>query len=182
MKTTLKTKLDNICSRSVYITESYALYKANKKSNKGFLKVILPTLILLSGSSHADILSSNGMAANQSPNEAYITKVHNIVQNDPKYLLNLTKKEIGYLFGSPSFSRKDADAKVWQYKTKGCVVDFYFYDDKSLSDESSVSYIDMRFREELYPGSHSKTSSSPKEQSRCLNDVVSMSKKENSKV
>lgn len=174
----VKTKLKEILSARPF----------NRLGNnvKKSLTLILPLLMLLSGSGEAELFSGNIATSNQyaASNEAYIIKAHSMMQSDPKYLLRLTRKEIGYLFGLPTFSRKDADARVWQYKTKGCVVDFYFYDNKALSDESSVSYVDMRFKEELYPGSRVKTSISSQEKSQCLDDAVSTGKtrRNNSKI
>jgi len=112
---------------------------------------------------------------------AYVSRARSIVQNDPKALMKLNNQEISYLFGKPTFSRKDADARVWQYKTNNCVIDVYFYEE-GKGAQSPVSYVDMRFKEELFPGSQSKTSVSQEEQSRCLQDVVAMSDRSNSRV
>ncbi|MCP4356312.1 MAG: hypothetical protein GY793_11960 [Proteobacteria bacterium] len=108
----------------------------------------------------------------QRPNRSNLYRAQNIVTKDPNKLKDLTLTEVSYIFGEPTFSRKDANARVWQYKTSSCVIDFYFYkDDKKSAD--SVSFVDMRFKEELIPGTSSRTApASNQEQSGCLTDVV----------
>ena len=56
--------------------------------------------------------------------------------------MSLTAREVSYLFGKPSMTRKDADARIWQYKTDACTVDFYFYGGES--DAAPVAYVDYR--------------------------------------
>lgn len=60
----------------------------------------------------------------------------------PETLTLLTTREIGYLYGRPAFVRKDDGIQVWQYKTEGCLIDFYMYGDKTGAD--AVSYVDVR--------------------------------------
>jgi hypothetical protein len=72
----------------------------------------------------------------------YITRARNFVENMPQTMLMLTRDQIGYMFGKPSFHRHDADVEVWQYKTAACVVDFYFY------GKNQVSYIDTRHKDQ----------------------------------
>jgi len=101
------------------------------------------------------------------------TSSGNRITGDSNSLLNLTQKEIGSLFGRPNFSRKDDNARVWQYKTSKCVVDFYFYEEVGSKGNNKISYVDIRFKEELIPGSSSRAKpASYKEQSNCLNGVV----------
>jgi hypothetical protein len=75
------------------------------------------------------------------PAEGYIARAQKYVSDVPGALEHLTSEDIGYLFGKPALTRRDADAKVLQYKADGCVVDFYFY-----GDGKTVSYIDVRSR------------------------------------
>jgi len=128
----------------------------------------------------ASIVEEHADSANTRAHNAYVSRARGIVQNDPESLTKLTKQEISFIFGNPTFSRKDADARVWQYKTNNCVIDFYFYETGN-GKASPVSYVDMRFKEELYPGAASKDSVSTQEQSRCLHDVVAQTIRTNSR-
>ncbi len=83
---------------------------------------------------------NNARRADYRPADGYIALAKNYVANAPEALKLLSSREIGYLFGKPSLARKDADAKVWQYRAKTCIVDFYFYD-------AGVSYVDVRLRD-----------------------------------
>ena len=123
----------------------------------------------------ANSLIKDKTTAQARPHSMYLSRAQTIIKNDPKSLMKLTQKEIGYLFGKPTFSRKDSTARVWQYKTTSCVIDFYFYEEGAYQSENNISYIDMRFKDELTPGSPSrKTPISVSEKSSCLNDVVAM--------
>jgi len=86
-----------------------------------------------------------------------VSRARNFVEAMPQAMLLMTRDEIGYLFGKPTFHRHDADAEVWQYKTGGCVVDFYFYGQKP------VSYIDARHKDQ--------TPASASEESGCLHNI-----------
>ena len=88
---------------------------------------------------------------------ADVSRARNFVEDRPQTMLMLTRDQIGYMFGKPSFHRHDADAEVWQYKTGGCVVDFYFYGQKP------VSYIDARHKDQ--------TPASASEESGCLHNI-----------
>jgi hypothetical protein len=95
--------------------------------------------------------------ASYRPAGGYVSQARNYVQRAPETMLMLTRDEIGYIFGKPSFRRHDADAEVWQYKTRSCVVDFYFYGKKQLS------YIDARLKDQ--------SPASAKEQFQCLSRI-----------
>jgi len=82
----------------------------------------------------------------------YISRARNFVESMPQTMMMLTRDQIGYMFGKPSFHRHDADAEVWQYKTSACVVDFYFY------GKQQVSYIDTRHKNQT-PATGSEISS-----------------------
>lgn len=167
---------------------SFASSKTTKK-----LMCLVPLIALLVGSCKTIELSSLAPVAFDAPqvdvallpqktlvtgneqriNRGYVYRAQNIVTKDPQKLIELTLQEVSYIFGEPTFSRKDADARVWQYKTSSCVIDFYFYKDDKKSSPDSVSYVDMRFKEELIPGTSSRTSpASNQEKSGCLTDVV----------
>ncbi len=168
---------------------SFALSKTTKK-----LMCLVPLMALLVGSCKTTELTSLAPVAfdipqkvvvallpqktliagnEQRPNRGHIYRAQNIVTKDPQKLADLTLQEVSYIFGEPTFSRKDADARVWQYKTSSCVIDFYFYKDDKKTSTDSVSFVDMRFKEELIPGASSRTSpASNQEKSGCLTDVV----------
>ena len=181
--------------------KSTLIYKGKATA---FILLMLPTISLLVGSCKTSDLSSSAYSYQknmafkealfpsssiiskaddneQRAHKTYVSRARSIIQSDPESLSKLTKQEISFIFGKPTFSRKDADAKVWQYKTNNCVIDFYFYDEANSSKYSPVSYVDMRFKEELYPASTSKGSVSSQEQSKCLHDVVAQTMRNNSR-
>jgi len=83
--------------------------------------------------------SVNADAAHYIPAAGYVSRAQDYIKGAPEALKLLTEQEVAYLFGKPSLQRRDADARVWQYKTGACVVDFYFY-----GAQKQVSYIDVR--------------------------------------
>ncbi len=91
------------------------------------------------------------------PAAGYIAEARDFVDSKPHALLLLTRTDIGYIFGAPSFRRRDANAEVWQYKTRSCVVDFYFYGEKP------TSYVDARLKNQFSVSGHQK--------SRCLRQI-----------
>jgi len=90
--------------------------------------------------------------AHYKPAAGYVEEARNFVEEKPQTMLMLSRDQIGFMFGKPSFHRHDADAEVWQYKTAACVVDFYFY------GKSPVSYIDTRHKDQT-PATASEVSS-----------------------
>ncbi len=91
------------------------------------------------------------------PAAGYIAEARDFVDSEPHALLLLTRTDIGYIFGTPSFRRHDANAEVWQYKTRSCVVDFYFYGVKP------ASFVDARLKNQSPVSGH--------EESRCLSQI-----------
>jgi hypothetical protein len=91
------------------------------------------------------------------PAAGYVSQARNFVEAMPQMMMMLTRDDIGYLFGKPTFHRRDADAEVWQYKTGACVVDFYFYGKKQLS------YVDARRKDQTPASGH--------EESKCLHNI-----------
>lgn len=108
------------------------------------------------------------------PAGGYVSRAQKFVEGDPKALTRLTEQEIGFMYGKPTMERKDADARVWQYKTAACVVDFFFYDDKDGRDESPVSYVDFRLKQDLDGATAPRTEPvSERGQGKCLKRIVS---------
>lgn len=91
------------------------------------------------------------------PARGYVQRAQGYVADVPETLEKLTAREIGYIFGTPQWQRKDgiAKANVWQYSTGECVVDFYFYGDtaENVAAEAQpvVSYADVRQRSDAHP-------------------------------
>jgi len=107
------------------------------------------------------------------PAAGYVSRARSFVSGAPQSLMMLTQQEIGYLFGKPTLHRQDADAEVWQYKTGGCVVDFYFYNEGDVRGQSRISYVDFRMKDELIPGSAARQEPiTLREKSECLHDTM----------
>lgn len=142
----------------------YRQVRANARRITQFVAVLLPLMLLLVGSCKTSQMpASYGSVAGPDqfrialfpdrvnftgvsyyPAEGYIARARQFVAGDPDTLTMLTEQEIVYLFGKPAMRRKDADATIWQYRNEACVVDFYFYDQPGLEDQSRVSYVDVR--------------------------------------
>jgi hypothetical protein len=76
------------------------------------------------------------------------------------------------MFGDPTMQRRDADARIWQYKSGACVVDFYFYDDPAHKGESAVSYVDFRLKDDPASGAPRTEPVSLRGQSKCLKKIA----------
>jgi hypothetical protein len=107
------------------------------------------------------------------PAAGYVSRARGYVEGDPASLQQLTEREIKYIFGEPAMQRKDADARIWQYKSGACVVDFYFYDDPAHKGESAVAYVDFRVKDDLIPGTAPRTETvGLRGQSKCLRKIA----------
>lgn len=47
---------------------------------------------------------------------------------DPRRLLRMGHRGVSTLLGKPQFVRREAGARVWQYRTETCVLDLFLYD------------------------------------------------------
>jgi hypothetical protein len=47
---------------------------------------------------------------------------------DPRRLLEMSRQNLANLLGKPQFVRREARARVWQYRTEACVLDLFLYD------------------------------------------------------
>jgi hypothetical protein len=107
------------------------------------------------------------------PAAGYVSRALGYVEGDPASLQHLTEQEIKFMFGEPAMKRRDADARIWQYKGGACVVDFYFYDDAAHKGESAVAYVDFRLHDDLLPGTAPRTEPvSLHAQSKCLKRIA----------
>ncbi len=59
--------------------------------------------------------------------------------SSPQALMGKAPRALSATLGEPALMRKEDPAQVWQYRGRGCVLDFYVYDGK-------VTYIDSRSR------------------------------------
>lgn len=108
------------------------------------------------------------------PARGYVSRARKYIAGDPAALTKLTEREITYLFGKPSLVRRDADARIWQYRTEGCVVDVYFYKNTERSSGFDVIHVDFRAGEQLKVGGPIPDApAATKSQSRCLRTLVS---------
>ena len=48
---------------------------------------------------------------------------------DPRRLLRMRDGQVSDILGQPGFVRRDATARVWQYRTPACVLDLFLYDE-----------------------------------------------------
>ncbi len=172
----------------------YLHVRRNTKRITRLLVAFLPLMMLLVGSCKTsevveNIIGEHRVAqfraalfpdqsltgdADYHPASGYVARARDYVENDPASLMRLTQSEVGYLFGKPTMQRKDADAKIWQYKTKSCVVDFFFYDDKAIGGDAPVSYVDFRLKADLEPGSAARMDGvSEGSQTKCIEKIVS---------
>lgn len=110
--------------------------------------------------------------ADYHPAAGYVARARGFVVGDPAALEHLTQEDIGFIFGQPAMQRKDADARIWQYKSGACVVDFYFYDQPGQK-EASVAYVDFRLKTDLIPGSAPRSEPvTLQSQSKCLKKIA----------
>jgi hypothetical protein len=172
----------------------YSHVNKNSRRLTHLVVALLPLLVLLVGSCKTTQLplaysgnagpeqlraalfpdQANFHGAHYYPAAGYVSQAQTFIAGQPQSLMMLTQQEIGYLFGKPTLHRQDADAEVWQYKAGGCVVDFYFYNQLNARDQSQLSYIDFRMKDELIPGSRARQNPiSVREKSDCLHDVMS---------
>lgn len=97
------------------------------------------------------------------PAAGYVSQARGYVEDQPQTMLMLTRDEVGYIFGKPSFERRDADAQISQYKTGACVVNFYFY------GHDAASYVDVRIKDG--DDAFRAEPASPEEISACLRHI-----------
>jgi hypothetical protein len=172
----------------------YASARRNARRITRLVIAFLPLMMLLVGSCKTNQTSAAGdllagmdalraalfpdrviaRDADYHPAPGFVGRAQDFVEGDPASLNRLTEQEVGFLFGAPVMQRRDADARIWQYQSRSCVVDFYFYDQPGHKNESRVAYVDYRLREDLVPGSEPRSEPLPlRSQSRCLRKIAS---------
>jgi hypothetical protein len=70
-----------------------------------------------------------------------VTPPLNARDRDPTRLLHMSDERVSSLLGTPQFVRKEAAARVWQYREKGCVLDLFLYD---VDAEYQVIFYEFR--------------------------------------
>ncbi len=73
-------------------------------------------------------------------------------------VLNLSADEVLVLLQEPEFTRTEASIQMWQYRTKGCVLDLYF------DPAGQVVHYDMRARD--------RAVAAAQVQGSCVSDVI----------
>ena len=46
---------------------------------------------------------------------------------NPRRLLRMSPQDLSVLLGKPQFVRREAEARVWQYRSEACVLDVFLY-------------------------------------------------------
>jgi hypothetical protein len=60
---------------------------------------------------------------------------------DPDAVMGLDRTEVEALLGEPGLVRREAPAEVWQYQSRGCVLDVFLYE---ASADFQVAYLEAR--------------------------------------
>lgn len=63
------------------------------------------------------------------------------VDADPDRLMGLSQDAVGARLGQPELVRKEAPAEIWQYRTRDCVLDVFFYPAEGARE---VLHLDVR--------------------------------------
>lgn len=126
------------------------------KTHRPARQVVYVGLIALMGIStffalHATVTWKRSSAENallsltMEERSAYVDDLEVIVRDNPESLQHLVGLDIFLLLDKPSFSRRDANIVVWQYKTPFCVLDIYLDSSKATDPISSpVVYQESR--------------------------------------
>lgn len=81
---------------------------------------------------------------------------------DPNRLKGLSPLQIRSVLGKPVFTRRDAPAEIWQYRSRACTLDLFLYDE---GGSQTVAHYAVR-------------SQQPVNESQCLGELVGKSKGE----
>ena len=101
------------------------------------------------------------------PAAGYVSRARSFVTSTPAVLHQMSEREITYIFGTHTQTRRDADAEVFQYVSDSCVVDFYFYAADNHPAARNVSHVDMR------PRKITDNRETPQKRTQCLDRVIS---------
>lgn len=68
--------------------------------------------------------------SNKSPRQASIAPpapTLSAADRNPRRLLRMNPRGLSSLLGEPQFVRREAEARVWQYRSEACVLDVFLY-------------------------------------------------------
>jgi hypothetical protein len=75
---------------------------------------------------------------------------------DPNRLKGLSPLQVRSVLGKPVFTRRDAPAEIWQYRSRACTLDLFLYDE---GGSQTVAHYAVR-------------SQQPVNESQCLGELV----------
>ena len=87
------------------------------------------------------------------------------IDDDPARVMNLADAALEALLGMPGFTRAEADAQVWQYRGRDCVLDVYLYSD-GLAGPYRVAYFEIR------DGASGETATGDDARRRCFGGLL----------
>jgi len=64
------------------------------------------------------------------------------VDDDPEQVMGLDHGALRALLGAPAFTRREASAQVWQYRSRACVLDVFLYGE--TDGRYRVTYYEFR--------------------------------------
>lgn len=73
--------------------------------------------------------------------EKVIASFETAEPTDPDEVMGLGRKAVQELLGKPGLVRREAPAEVWQYQSRGCVLDVFLYE---ASADFEVVYLEAR--------------------------------------
>lgn len=83
----------------------------------------------------------------QSPEYRYKHAVKDLIIESPKSLVDLTIKDISYVFDHLQLSKKSGNSYMWQFASDKCVLDVYFKKKRSQKlPQAQIEHFDMRSR------------------------------------
>ncbi len=90
------------------------------------------------------------------PAKGYSHTARRYISHNPDALMHMTEMQVKYILGSPEIKWQENPAEVWQYRSKKCTLDVYFYNEdlsndlflfsheNNLGNHRKVSYYEMR--------------------------------------
>ncbi|MBM85406.1 MAG: hypothetical protein CMM47_05235 [Rhodospirillaceae bacterium] len=83
------------------------------------------------GTSNSSSQRDNGRVDNlpSDPAEVHVVSPFTGAERDPQRLLRMGGGKVTSILGTPKFVRREASARVWQYRTVSCVLNLYFYNE-----------------------------------------------------
>ncbi|HTH16817.1 MAG TPA: hypothetical protein VL974_09210 [Magnetospirillum sp.] len=75
---------------------------------------------------------------------------------EPSRLKGLSPTQVRAVLGKPMFTRRDAPAEIWQYRSRACTIDLFLYDE---GGSQTVTHVAVR-------------SQQPVNESQCMGELV----------